>query len=311
MKIRFPLPVSRDARVALLAPASPLSNAGELPSVVAAASSFGFRVKEFPSLTRRLDYVAGTGVQRAADLTKAFTDPKLEAVFCLRGGYGTAHTLPHLDFKALGATRRMFAGYSDLTALLNPLATLGGLVGLHAPTMNFFQRDDEPTRISRAIFEKFLFEPIGALSYREAAGASFVPVTIRKGVAEGRLLGGNLSVFASLIGTPYEPRGKDIVLFIEEIGEKAYRLDRMLTQVIQSGFMNRVVGVVIGHLTDCGPAGNDTDDALTVVKRVLDPLRIPTLAGFPAGHERPSFPLPIGATVRLDATRGDLHIIGA
>jgi len=311
MSIRFPLPITREAHVGLLATASPLANAGELPKVVEAVSSFGFKVKEFPSLKRRLDYTAGTGEQRATDLTKAMTDPKLGAVFCLRGGYGSAHTLPLLDFKELAKARKIFAGYSDLTALLNPLATHGGLIGLHAPTANFYLRDDEPTQATRAAFERFLFQPIGPLSYRELAGRWFNPQTIRKGAAEGRLVGGNLSVFASLIGTPYAPKGKDFILFIEEIGEKAYRLDRMLTQVIQSGFMAKVGGVVVGHLTDCGPGNNDNDDALTVVTRVLAPLKIPVLAGFPAGHERPSFPLPIGARVRLNATAGNLDILGA
>jgi muramoyltetrapeptide carboxypeptidase len=267
-------------------------------------------VKSYPSTIRRLDYTAGTGAQRAKDLTEAFADPDISAVIALRGGFGAAHTIPHLDLRALGKTRKPFIGYSDLTALLNPIATLGGLVTFHGPTANFFLRKDEPTQRSQAILQRFLAGDLTGLSYRKELGPDFNVETIRSGNAEGVLVGGNLSVLTSLIGTPYAPRAKDMILFIEEIGEKAYRLDRMLTQLIQSGFTQNVRGIVIGHLTDCGPASGDQDDALSVVKRVLAPLKVPTLAGFPAGHERPNFVLPIGARVQLRAGRGDLVITG-
>lgn len=312
MKIRHQQLLEPGSTIALLAPASPLANADELPAVVAAAESFGLRVRQMPSLKKRRDYTAGTGEQRASDLQRAFADPKIHGIACLRGGYGTAHVMPHLDWKLLAAAPpKPFVGYSDLTMLLNPLATHAGRIAWHGPTMNFFLRSDEPTQVSRQALTRALFEPFRPYSLRELCGPHFTPQCIVKGQAKGRLIGGNLSVFHTLLGTPWEPKGRDFILFLEEIGEKAYRLDRMLTHLIQSGFMKRVRGIALGHFTDCGPASGDQAGALAVLRDVLSPLRVPILAGLPVGHERPSFPLPIGARVELDATRGDLHITGA
>jgi muramoyltetrapeptide carboxypeptidase len=287
----------------LLATASPLNDPSQLPSVVAAAESFGLRIKQFPSLTDRLDYTAGSAKSRASDLKKAFAAASIKGIACLRGGFGSAHMLPLLDFAELAKTPKLLVGYSDLTALLNPLATASGMISLHGPTMNYFLRSDAETMVARAALEHVLFSAPEEIDYSDLCGNAFDPVTLVRGQAEGIIVGGNVSVFDALLGTPWEPKGKGLILFLEEVGERPYRIDRYVTHMIQCGFMDRVAGIVLGQFTDCEPGAPDTGSALEVLKRVLAPLKKPVLAGLPVGHGRPSFPLPIGAHAVLDATR--------
>jgi len=303
-------PINPGDEVALIAPSSPLPDPADLLDHVAACEGLGLKVRRFPTLELRVDYMAGTAKQRAADITKAFLDPKIKAVLCLRGGFSAAHTLPLLDLKKLGATRKLFSGFSDLTMLLNPLMSVGGLMTLHAPTMGVFRKADDLTNASREALKQFLFGGIDAeYSYRGLCEPHFQPVTLRKGRAEGRIVGGNLSVFVTMIGTPWMPKtGGPFILFIEDVHEKAYKLDRYLTHLIQSGFMKNVAGVAVGQFTDCAPAQHDQGAALAVIGRTLAPLKIPVLAGFPIGHDLPSYPLPIGAKAVLDATKGDLVV---
>jgi len=295
--------------VALIAPASPLPNPADLLDHIAACEGLGLRVKPFPTLELRDDYMAGSAKQRAADITKAFMDDRYKAVLCLRGGYSAAHTLPLLDLKAIGATRKLFAGFSDLTMLLNSIMGVGGLMTLHAPTMGVFRKTDDLTTASREAFKQFLFGQIDSeYSYRGLCEPHFDPIKLRKGRAEGTIVGGNLSVFVTLIGTPWMPKRGPFILFLEDINEKCYKIDRYLTHLIQSGFMKNVAGVVIGQFTDCPPAQHDLGDALTVIERVLAPLKIPVVAGFPIGHDLPSYPIPVGAKASLDGNKGDLVV---
>lgn len=310
MKIRTPRPLRSGDAVALIAPASPLANQEELPGVVKAVEELGLEPIPYPTLEYRMDYMAGSPKQRAADVSKAFTNKRVNGVLCLRGGYGAAHTIPLLDWKELGASRRLFAGFSDLTAILTPLLTKGGLSGLHAPTMGYFTKSDEATSSSRQALMRFLFEDPRGISYRDLCGDHFQPRTVVKGKARGTVIGGNLSVFTSLVGTSVFPkRGDGFILFLEDIHEKPYRIDRLVTQLIQCKFLPAVSGILLGQFTDCDPKAPDRDDALTVLERVLAPLKIPTLAGLPIGHDRPSYPIPIGAELEMNATKGEVRLV--
>lgn len=306
MKCQNPALLKPGDQVALIAPSSPFANPADLEPAVASTEALGLVVKRYPTLTLREDFMAGTPEQRARDLRKAFLDPKVKGIVCIRGGYSAGHLNPLMDWKELGATGKLFSGFSDITTILTALASQGGLVGLHAPTMGFLGRQDEPTADSREALKKFLFSPWKGTSYRELCGKYWKPRTIRRGVAEGRLLGGNAAVFAGLIGTPVIPKKGPFILFLEDIGEKPYRLDRYVTQILQSSLRDQITGVVLGQFSDCEPGGADKHDALTVLARLLTPLKIPVLAGLPIGHDRPSFPLPIGAKAKLDAGKGEL-----
>ncbi|CAN5344034.1 LD-carboxypeptidase [soil metagenome] len=309
MKIQRPNLLREGDTVALLCPSSPLVDQSQLPAIIRATESLGVRVKAFPTTALRDDYQAGSVKQRAADLTRAFLDPKIDGILCVRGGYSAGHMIPVIDWKKLGATKKFFSGISDLTTVMVPLMTDGNLISLHGPWMGFFLKTDPPSMRSHAALRQFMYQGWRGVSYRELCGADFVPETIVRGTARGRIIGGNLSVFTAMIGTPAIPRRGNYILFIEDVGEKAYRVDRYITQLIQSGFMNNVRGIVLGQFTDCPPATNDRDDAMTVLRRMLKPLKIPTIAGLPVGHDRPSYPLPIGEEAELNANRGDLVLL--
>lgn len=292
--------------VSLLAPASPLPDQSKVNDCVAAIESFGFKVKRCPTLELREDYLAGTGEQRAADLMKAFQDPETTAILSLRGGFGTAHMLPLLDWEAISASGKLFSGFSDLTALMTPLLAKSNLISLHAPTSSYFIKEKDTLEAAREGLRRFLFQDWHGLSYRELCGEHFKPVTIQEGTARGRILGGNAAVFASLLGTPWVPDEGPFLLFLEDVGEKPYRIDRYVTQIAQSALVSRVSGVILGQFTDCEPGSDDRDDVMTVLSRLLKPWGVPVLAGLPIGHDYPSYPLPIGMEATLDGRAQDL-----
>jgi muramoyltetrapeptide carboxypeptidase len=302
---RLPRPLHPGATVAVIAPASPMPNPADVPVCLAVAEQMGFRVKPYPTLDLRDDFQAGSAAQRAADVQRAFADPEVDAILSIRGGYSTQYILPLLDWRAIAASAKVFSGFSDLTALLNPMALHAGLAGLHAPTLSYFRKPNDLTSASLAAWKAFLTGEWLGVSYRSLCGSHLQPVTIRGGCARGVIVGGNAAVLAALIGTPYLPMEGPFILFLEDIGEKPYRVDRFVTQMIQSGFIDQVAGIVLGQFTDCDP-GDARDDVMTILRRQLEPLGKPVVAGFPIGHDQPSYPLPIGVMATLDADAGEL-----
>ncbi len=306
MPIRPPHLLSPGDTVALVGPASPLKTEAEVLGAMAAVEALGLRVKAYPSARAKFDYLAGTDKQRAADLNRAIADEKIAGIFCIRGGYGSSRLLALIDWKAAGKSRKPFLGFSDLTSIIGGLHSQAGLVGIHAPTAAFFLKHPKEGEPSTAAIRKFIFEGWGGTSYRKLCGSDFAPRIVKRGQAEGVLVGGNLSLFAGLVGTPYLPKPRRAILFLEEIHEKPYKLDRYITQLVNAGFFKNVVGIALGDFTDCDPVAPDTGTSQEVLANCLKPLGVPILAGLPIGHCRPSYPLPLGVTARLDATRGDL-----
>ncbi len=312
MALRTPNLLHEGDLVALVAPASPMKKDAEADKCAAVVESLGLRVKRYPSTRQRLDYLAGTDRQRAADINNAFANDKVKAVFCMRGGYGSSRLLPLVDWKAAGKTGKPLVGFSDITSLIGAVNSIGGAMAIHAPTPSYFLKNDPAGKRSLEALRECLLEPCAGLSYRERCGRDFKPRIAQRGKATGRLVGGNLSLFAGLIGTPWMPkprRGEDFILFIEEIHEQPYKLDRYLTQLILSGWMKNVAGVVVGGIDDCKPKRPDRWKGPDVVKFCLKDHKFPLLFGLPIGHCRPSYPLLIGADVELDAVKGDLRIV--
>jgi muramoyltetrapeptide carboxypeptidase len=295
--------------VALIAPSSPLADPKDLPACIEGVKRLGLEPKEYPTLRLAEDFMAGSAKQRAKDLTKAFHDKSCKGILCMRGGYSAGHLMPMIDWKDLGKTGKLFAGFSDITTILTGLSCQGNLAALHSITMSYNVKKSPETDTSFEALKRFLFEPWRGISYRDICGKDLKPQTIRRGKAKGRIIGGNASVFAGLIGTPVIPRRGPLLLFLEDVGERPYKLDRYMTQIIQSGFMDQVVGVILGQFNDCEPKAPDTGSAVEVLGRLLAPLKIPVLAGVPIGHDRPSYPLPIGVQAELDATRGDITLL--
>lgn len=310
MPIKTPHLLKENDLVALVGPASPVDGDKDVAAIVSAIEAMGFRVKPFPSASARHDYLAGTDRQRAGDLNRAFADDKIKAILCIRGGYGSSRLLSMIDWKAAGKSRKPLLGFSDITSLLGAMHRNAGLVSYHAVMGTYLMKDDEATRLMQESTRSLLLEGHKGRSLREMAGKHFKPQSWKKGKATGTLVGGNLSLFAGLVGTPYMPQPKKAVLFLEEIGEKPYKLDRYITQLVNAGFFKNVTGIALGDFSDCDPKAPDTGTCWDVLRACLAPLGVPILAGLPVGHCRPTWWLPMGAEVELDASpKGDLRIL--
>ena len=280
-------------RVAVVAPASPFQR-DEFDAGVEELRRLGFEPVFDDSVFARRAYVAGAPELRARALQDAWADPSIAAVIAVRGGYGSAQLLPLLDPADLRRDAKPFVGYSDLTTLLTFLTLNCGIVAFHGPMLaGRLGRGAEG--YDRASFERALCrpEPMG-----ELAPASLE--TIRPGEARGVLVGGTLTQLLASLGTPFAfapPPGH--VLFLDEVGERPYRLDRMITQLAQSGLLARAAAVVFGELPRCDePGGDPTGRA--VVADLLARFPGPVLVGFPSGHTvGPAWTLPFGVNVRV------------
>jgi len=314
----FPRALRRGDTVALIRPGSPSFEYEVNLMAAEIVASLGFTPKLMPNAGKRLGYLAGTDSERAADLNAAFADPKVSAVWCLRGGFGTSRLLPLLDYDAIRKNPKPFIGFSDMTGALNAIHRLTGLVTFHGPVANSMMSD-----YSLAAFRKVVMD--GAAG-RIAEPPPFTPRegTIDRenrvwklagGKATGRLVGGNISVFSTLVGTPFEPELKGRILFLEEDGEDPYRIDRWLTQFLLTGKLAGLSGIALGKFTDCEPAPEHSLSLLgswnwqEVCADRLGKLGIPVVAGLCFGHARDNATLPVGAMAELDAEAGTLTLL--
>jgi muramoyltetrapeptide carboxypeptidase len=236
----------------------------------------------------RFQYLAADDKARALDLRNAWLDPQYAAVFCARGGYGVQRMLEYVDFDELVAVPKWFLGFSDITALHEPL-NARGLVTLHGPMVAAVEQIEN--EVGRERLRALLFEPSLVTDLLAPGGGR----TVVGGVAEGRLLGGNLALLASSVGTPTYAPPAGVVVVLEEVDEAGYRVDRMLTQLLRAGWFEQVTGLVIGDFSGI-------QDPLDVVRERLEPLGVPMVEGAAIGHVPLNLAVPLGMPVRLDAT---------
>ena len=247
----------------------------------------------------RTGYFAGDDDARAADLNDALRDARIDGVWCLRGGYGAIRVLDRIDWSALRGHAKPVLGYSDVTALHGAIARQAGLVSYHAPTAR-----STLSAFSRASLERAL--TLG----EDSCGVAGHARVLRPGRAVGRLEGGNLAVFAALIGTPYLPSLEGALLVLEDVNEPVYRIDRMLVQLRLAGALHGVRGIIFGACTNC-PEESD-DGARTLDELLLELahlLRVPCLAGVPIGHVPEQWTLPLGALAELDVEGRTLRVL--
>ncbi len=309
-----PKALSAGARVALLAPAGPLLEADDLTRSVALCQALGLEPVLGAHAGARYGYLAGRDAERLADLNGALRDPSIDAIWCIRGGYGVTRILDQVDLAALARAPRPVIGFSDITALLLALHRATGVVTFHAPMTRA-----PLTAFSRTHFERMLrhAEPAGRLGGLTPPAGVLVPrqgriAPLRAGVAEGPLIGGNLTLLSCLVGSRHFPELDGALLFLEDVGEDLYRVDRMLAQLRMIGALERVAGVLIGQFTEL--KRGTSDGALgfdEVLATYLEPLGVPVAYGFPIGHIDDQWTLPIGARARLDAGAGTLELLDA
>jgi len=284
-------------RVAVVAPAGPVPEERLHPGIEV-LESWGLRVvvgAHSRGTHERFGYLSATDAHRAADLADAWCDPEVTAVFCARGGYGVQRMVDLLDWPALArAGPRVLVGFSDVTALHQAFAARLGLSTIHGPAVSSLGAGDDE---SRAHLRVMLFEPAEGTTLTPTPATTLVP-----GRADGVLVGGNLALLAAEAGTStWRPATGGIVV-LEEIGESAYRLDRLLTQLLRAGWFDGVRGIALGDFTDCPSPEAVRDLAMDR----LAPLGVPMVSGLPVGHERRNLAFPLGVPATLDADAGTL-----
>lgn len=289
-----PKPLSPGARVALLAPASAVPEE-KLAPALELVRSLGLEPVPYPScfFRNRDGYFAATDAQRAEDLNHAFADPGIDGIWCIRGGYGAHRLQPLLDGDTIRRNPKWFGGYSDITALHTFLNQQCDLETYHCTMPS---TEPHPNDYTLSYLKKALFGGLtGPLTFSHAV-ASLVP-----GTAQGVLCGGNLSLIAASIGTPWELNCKGKILFLEDIGEKTYRVDAMLTQLRNAGKFRDCVGILLGAWTDCEPEIPERTLTLEeIFRQLILPAGKPTLMNLPCGHCDTTLALPLGRTVTMD-----------
>jgi muramoyltetrapeptide carboxypeptidase len=302
--------------VVLVAPANATFNSIELQIAKESLEALGFKVRIGSHLLERHGYLAGDDKARAEDINRAFGDSSVAAVHAIRGGWGSARLLPHLDFDTIRRNPKVLIGYSDITALLLSIHAKTGLVTFHGPIGLGRWDSFSLEYYKRVLFngERVIYTNKQGLSDRNAlVQTEFRTQTITPGKARGRLLGGNLTVLTAILGSPYLPDWDNAILFTEDVGEDYYRIDRMLTQLKLAGVLGKIRGFVFGGCSECGP-GNGNFGALTLEEIFADhvkPLGVPAWQGAMIGHAQPQWTLPVGADVEIDATAGTIRLLEA
>jgi len=298
--------------VGIIAPASAPPDPKAVDRAAFALEQFGFKPKLGKNVRARLGFLAGGDRERAADVMAMFADKKVKAIICLRGGYGCARILDRLDYAVIRRNPKILSGYSDITSLHFALAKKVNLVSIHAPMLNGGLQAKDLPEFTRASFFRTVMEAKPAGSICDGYNRKTVAV-LHGGVAKGRLIGGNLSLICAALGTPFMPSFKGKILFFEDVGEKPYTLDRMLTQLLNAGILQQAAGVAVGVNHDCEDPdaksrGEYRQSAADVVKERLSSLRVPVVTGLPFGHVDLNATIPVGVEARLDGRRGDLVI---
>ena len=289
--MRLPPLLSAGARVALVAPAGPLRGPEELDTAIANARSVGWDPVPGDHVLARRDYLGGSDAERLHDFNAALADDDVDAVWCVRGGYGSMRILPHVEWASLARRPRALIGFSDVTALHAAASTRCGLVTYHSPTARGTLTEFSRGSLVRAVVEG-----------RDPCGRADGGRTVRGGHARGRLVGGNLALLAALAGTPFAPDYGGALLVLEDIGEPAYRIDRMLTQLRLSGALGQIAGLVVGRFTEAAPGQELSPHTLdALLAEAADVAGVPAIVGAPVGHIDDQWTIPLGATARLDA----------
>ncbi|PSN13486.1 LD-carboxypeptidase [filamentous cyanobacterium CCT1] len=298
--------------VGIVSPAGATFERDRLDLVIDAVKALGFVPRVAPHALARYGYLAGTDAERAADVNAMFADPAIKALLPVRGDWGSARILPYLDYATIRANPKVVIGFSDISALLLGLYAQTGLVTFHGPHGLTAWRADQVEPLRQILMEgatlTYSNPLLGADQDRLMRDQGRIQ-TITAGRATGPLIGGNLSVISGIVGSPYFPDTTGAILFLEDVGEPPYRIDRMLTQLKLAGVLDGLAGFVFGQCTACGPgSGYGSLTLEDILRDHIQPLGVPACAGAWIGHVEPLWTLPLGGPVTMDATTGTLQM---
>jgi muramoyltetrapeptide carboxypeptidase len=295
----------------LISPSNATFEREPLVTAVESLQALGFKVKLGQHVRARHGHLGGTDTQRAADLNAMFADPEVQGVIAMTGGSGGTRMLHLVDYAQIRRTPKFFGGFSDLTALVNAIHQQTGLITFHSPVAgsewNPFSVDHFKAMVMQGA-APLLRNPQGELG-DQLVQKQWRTQTVRGGKARGPLLGGNLSVLTAMAGSRYWPDFKGAILFLEDVNEYIYRVDRMLSTLRLTGALDQVAGVVLGQFTNCNPGdGFGTLTLDEVFDDYFSPLNVPVYRGAMIGHIKRKFTVPVGAVAEIDADAGTLQL---
>jgi muramoyltetrapeptide carboxypeptidase len=315
VELNKPKALKHGDAIGVVAPAGPVDRE-RIDRALERIRHRGFHVKTYGDIYRRAGYLAGDDQTRADEFMAAFTDPDIAAVWCARGGYGVMRLLGRIDFDVVRRNPKVFVGFSDITILHLAIGQRAGLVTFHGPNLQdgFGKPDDMPASNEAALWRALMLEEqpktVPGYSFDQDDAAFHESRAITQGSAKGRLTGGNLAVICGLMGTPFEIETAGRILFLEDVSERAYRIDRYLSQLTLAGKLQSAAGIVLGTFSyedDDRPESQETIAAL--FDEYCGRLEIPVLAGFPAGHAQYNLTLPMGALAEIDANSCCLKVL--
>jgi len=296
--------------VGLINPASIISPR-DIEEVKQTLTTLGLNYKLGTHILDRYGYLAGRDIDRANDLNTMFADSSVKAILTMRGGWGCNRILPLIDYQLIRKNPKILMGYSDITSLLLAIYALSGIVTFHGPVATSTWNEFTVDYVKRILFNREAVTMQNSANTGEKINPNLIQIeTITPGKARGKLVGGNLSVISAMVGSAYLPSWQKTILFIEEISEEAYRVDRMLTQLKLAGILNQISGFIFGQCTKCEPQEPETSLTLTqVLQDHIQPLKIPAWYGAAIGHIPNKFTLPIGTEVEIDANNGTIQML--
>ncbi|WP_194777359.1 S66 peptidase family protein [Pararhodonellum marinum] len=302
----LPNRLNKGDRVGLISPSAATAESMQILFAKEALEALGFEVETGKHLFNRRGHLAGTDTERAADLNEMFANPEIKAVICIRGGSGAARILPMIDYESISANPKPILGYSDVTALHLAIHAKTGLITFHGPNGTGSWNRFNVKQIEKVFFERELVRFENELVKGDDLVIKQNRIqTIRPGIAEGEIIGGNLTVLTALAGSPYLPSFEGKILFLEDIREDPYKIDRMMSTLKLMGALDQIKGFIFGQCTDCSPSGGYGSLTLEqILEDYILPLNIPAYRGAMIGHVDKQFVIPVGARVSMDAEKG-------
>lgn len=310
MRIK-PVGLKKGDRVMMIAPASSPGKKG-IDKAIEAVEKLGYEVVESPHLRSQNGFLAGTDEERLSDFHQAWQDESIQGIWCVRGGYGTTRLLPRIDWQLIKKNPKVFIGYSDITALHNSIFEKTGLITFHGPvgTSEYtdFTREHLHVLSDLSSSEKIIRRAAENTVLAEE-DTVYKFQTIRKGEAIGLLTGGNLTLLASMCGTGYLPSFAGKIVFLEDVGESPYRIDRMFVQLMQATDLEKAAAIVHGIYKGCGQADPEKQTLMEVIDQTLGRLDVPQAYGLSFGHIDDQFTIPVGVYAKVDTESGWMQIL--
>ncbi|MCK9209792.1 MAG: LD-carboxypeptidase [Ignavibacteriaceae bacterium] len=308
MKAQKPQSLRNGDTIGIISPASSPDDLSRINKGVAYFERLGYQVEVGKNVGKYSGYLAGSDEERVEDLHAMFADNKIKAIICVRGGYGSPRLLDKIDYRIIRKNPKIFVGYSDVTALQLAFFHKANLVTFAGPMLAV----DFHSEINRYTEENFW----RTITSTKKMGKVILPEgetlqSIKKGKADGEIIGGNLSLILSLLGTPFLPKLKNKILFFEDIDEAPYKIDRMLNQLLISGILEKLSGLLLGEFSDC--VEKDVDKkTLTldeVLQNYLGDLPFPVIKNFPHGHRKANYTIPFGIRTKINADKSYVEFL--